>query len=472
MSDAAPPGDGSPADDQSARTASDTLGNDRLAEALSNRVASATISVPEGTTVESLGVGVTAAVVTTALALVTGIGGIYLLGLVGIGYSAFAWLTSVPGTELHVRRELDVATALPGDTVSVRVTVENVGERTVTDLRLFDGVPEALSVVEGSPSTYTGVRPGETTTFSYTLRAKRGVHPFTETTLVVRDGSGTSEATVERNVDMEITCRSLLDELPLPAQTLQRVGQVSTDDGGSGVEFYSTREYRHGDPQSRIDWNRLAKTGSLTTIEYREQRAATVAILVDDRPVTDRAADERGLEALDLGIYAAERALESLAAEGNRTALLHLSTNGTEAVPAGSGETHTERVRSVLRGRSATVADTEADRPVGRSLRGNDRVRWTELERRLPTNGQVLFVSPALDDTVLTVAENVAASGREITLLSPDVTGGDSPGHRVAALDRTTRLDAIREVGARVVDWHPETPVQVAVSRALTLRRN
>jgi uncharacterized protein (DUF58 family) len=351
------------------------------------------------------------------------------------------------------------------------VTVENAGERTVTDLRVFDGVPEALSVVEGSPSLYTGLRPGEAATFSYGLRAKRGVHPFTETTVVVRDGSGTSEATVERAVDMEITCRTLLEDLPLPAQTLQRVGQVSTDEGGDGVEFFATREYRHGDPQSRIDWNRLAKTGSLTTIEYREQRVVTVAVVVDDRPLTRQAVDERGLEALDLGVYAAERALEALTADGNRTALLRLSTDGADAVPPGSGEAHTERVRSALRERSATFADIDGTATTGRSRRESDRVQWSHLERRLPTNGQVLFVSPALDDTVLTVAEKVASSGREITLLSPDVTAGDTPGHRIAALDRAVRLEAVRETGTRVVDWHPETAVQVAVSRALALWR-
>ena len=471
MSDAGPPGGAAPSSGESPGTAGDAPEDDSLAETLSNRVDSTRIAVPEGETVGSLSVGVTAATVTVALALVTGLGGIYLLGLVGVGYSALAWLTSVPETDLQVRRELDVATAFPGDTVTVRVTAKNVGEQTMTDLRVFDGVPEALSVVDGSPSVYTGLRPGEATTFSYTLRAKRGVHPFTETTLIVRDGSGTSEAIVECALDTEITCRSLLEDLPLPAQTLQRVGQVSTDEGGDGVEFFATREYRHGDPQSRIDWNRLAKTGSLTTIEYREQRVVTVAILVDDRPVAERAVDERGLEALDLGIYAAERALEALTADGNRTALLRLSTNGAEPVSAGRGQAHAERVRSALRERSDTFADVGTDESTGRSHRERGRVQWSQLERQLPTNGQVLFVSPALDDAVLEVAENVAASGREITLLSPDVTVGDSPGHRMAALDRAVRLEAIRETGTRVVDWHPETAVQVAVSRALALWR-
>lgn len=439
-----------------------------LLETLSNRVASETVTLYRGTRLDSLEIGVTAAMFAVALALVTGIGGIYLLGIIGLGYSAFSWVTSLPETDIRIRRELNTATALPGDTVEVSLTVENVGDQTATDLRVFDGVPEALAVVEGSPSCYTGLRPGESTVITYSVRAKRGVHQFEDTSVVARDVSGTRETRRMCTVDMELTCRTLLDDLPLADQTLQRVGQVSTDEGGSGIEFFATREYRHGDPQSRIDWNRLAKTGSLTTIEYREQRVATVAILIDDRRVAKQAVDDRSLEALDLGIYAAERALEVLSAEGNRTALLLLSSDGRDSIQSGNGETHTARVRSALRHQSETFAPIEGAPATG-SRRGGSNVDISDLLRRLPTNGQVLFVSPALDDTVHEVAETIAGSGREITLLSPDVTGGTTPGHRIESLDRALRLQSIRETGARVVDWPPERAVQVAVSRALAL---
>ncbi len=40
----------------------------------------------------------------------------------------------------------------PGDTVAVRTTVRNTGAETIVDLRVVDDVPDALSVVSGTPA--------------------------------------------------------------------------------------------------------------------------------------------------------------------------------------------------------------------------------------------------------------------------------------------------------------------------------
>ena len=62
-------------------------------------------------------------------------------------------------------------------------------------------------------------------------------------------------------------------------QTTQYAGDVSTETGGSGLEFFSVRDYRPGDPMKWVDWNKLSKTGELATINYRKEQTATVTLL-------------------------------------------------------------------------------------------------------------------------------------------------------------------------------------------------
>jgi len=79
------------------------------------------------------------------------------------------------------------------------------------------------------------------------------------------------------------TCPVPTLDVPLRPQTSQYTGRTPADAGGDGVEFYATREYRMGDPMSRIDWNQTAKTGDMRTVEHRVERSVTVALLVDAR---------------------------------------------------------------------------------------------------------------------------------------------------------------------------------------------
>jgi uncharacterized protein (DUF58 family) len=103
--------------------------------------------------------------------------------------------------------------------------------------------------------------------------------------VVARDLSGARETETTVAADTELDCTGTETEGPLRDRTLDQVGRIVAQNGGSGIEFHRTREYRAGDAMHRIDWNRYARTGSLTTVEYREENAATVVLLVDARQV-------------------------------------------------------------------------------------------------------------------------------------------------------------------------------------------
>jgi len=213
--------------------------------------------------------------------------GILLGSIVGIGYAAYARSTPVGTVDLAIERSVSQTEPQPGETVEVTLTVRNEGRLPLPDLRIVDGVPEALAVSEGSPRCGTVLRGGDSVTLSYTITARRGTHEFGPALALVRNLPGSVEQDLYLTDPTTITCRPtvqpLQEPIPLRNQATPYTGQVETDDGGTGVEFQSVREYHPGDSLTRIDWNRRARTGELTTVEFREERAATVVILVDCR---------------------------------------------------------------------------------------------------------------------------------------------------------------------------------------------
>lgn len=411
--------------------------------------------------------GLTVGLVAVAVGLVTNVTTPFMLGLLAVGYSLTKYVTSTSASAVEVTRVLATDSPVPGDLVEVELTVENVGDRTLPDVRVVDGVPNALRVVEGSPSMATALQPDGSASVRYTLQALRGTYGFDETQVVLRDLGNVRERTIGVAVSTRLTGATRLDDLPLREQASQRIGAVKADRGGSGVEFYGTREYRPGDPLSRVNWNQLAKTGELTTVEFREQRAPIVAIVLDQREAARVAPTEGVLDGVDLSVYAAEQAFLALLDMGTEVGLIAYGEHLTDIEPA-SGPTQRALVQSRLRAATDRYAAAlgEADVDATGAVYQRRSPEPAMIDRHVPPNAQVLVLSPATDDFAVEVTDRLAAFGHPVTLLSPAVTGTGSLGARRQRLDRACRLGEVRDRGTRVIDWEPSEPVQMAISRA------
>ncbi|WP_254663074.1 DUF58 domain-containing protein [Haladaptatus sp. W1] len=265
-----------------------------------------------------------------------------LLAVVGVVFAAYPRVVADPEPKLRLERRLSNSTPRPGDEVTVTVTVTNEGGF-LPDVRIVDGVPALLSVSGGSPRNGAVFWPGRSVRFSYRIQAKHGKHPFEPATVVARDLSGAREAETTVAADTELDCTATGAEGPLRDKTLDQVGRIVAQKGGSGIEFHRTREYRAGDAMHRIDWNRYARTGSLTTVEYREENAATVVVLVDARQVAYRATTDEP-HAVAYSVSAAEQLLASLHRDRN---LVGLAAFGREQcwLEPGAGRSHRANAR-------------------------------------------------------------------------------------------------------------------------------
>jgi hypothetical protein len=143
--------------------------------------------------------------------------------VVPLAYVTYAAVSALPTTvSLQIRRRVVANQITPGDTVPVRLTVENTGRSALPDLRVVDGVPETLGVADGSPRAAVSLRPGETATLSYAVvRSDRAPWPVR-----VRRAAGPGQVT----------------------RRLQRGDTVGSGDRGDGSRDQSAGDGRRSGP--------------------------------------------------------------------------------------------------------------------------------------------------------------------------------------------------------------------------------
>lgn len=383
-----------------------------------------------------------------------------LASVVGVTYAVYPRLTPTPTVMLEIERSLDEDDPEDGDEVTVTVDVHNVGGNALPDLRLVDGVPPMLAVADGSPRLATSLTPRASTSFSYTVTARQGTHHFEPATVVARDLAGATEVETTVADDTAIEVHSAVPEAPRRQRTRQFVGDVVTDDGGSGVEFHRTRDYRRGDPRNRIDWRRYARSGELSTVEFRQERSASVVLCVDVREPAYRAANRDEPHGVAYSLAAVEQLLASLSESTDTVGLASLGAEGEDCwLAPGTGTEHRERARRLLGTHPALSAYPPED-PGGPDAWA---VQLRDLQRRLPPAAQVVFVTPLADEFAASAVLTLEARRRAPTVVTPDVTSGTTPGARLARAERDQRIRSLREAGVRVVDWEPDKPLGTTI---------
>ncbi len=415
-----------------------------------------------------------------------------LVGAVGVAFAAYPHLIDPPQINLAVTRQLTPESPDADDDVTVETTVKNTGEMPLFDLRLIDGVPPMAAVTDGSPRSATALRPGETTTLEYTIDIDRTTHRFRPLTAIARDPSGATE--VERTIEEETTIEgaSRIPDVPLRSQSRRQAGRLITDDGGSGIEFHRTRQYERGDPVNRINWRQFARTGELSSIDFREERVAEVVVCVDTRRAAFRAASPSDPHAVAYANGCAGRLTEALLDAHH---LVGLAAFGRELcwLPPAAGNNQESRIHRYLAAHPAfdvippehtatsTASGTAptsfdaARESLATSLRGNGTYPPTDasIEQQLSTiraqlsgQTQVILVTPLNDDEASRIAQLLEQAGSAVTVVSVDVTTDDTVGGRFARVERENRIHALRNAGIPIVDWEPTDRLGTAMALA------
>lgn len=395
-----------------------------------------------------------------AVGIVTRTGTLLVVAGFGTVLLAYARVVSPPAATVAVERRIDPADPGVGESVTVELTVRNVGARTLPDVRVADGVPVSVRVLDGPERAGTALRPGAARTITYEIAGGEGRFRFDPVTVALQDVVGL----VERRVHLRPTPDTVTWTRVLPPELLPAFpetgfpGREETDDGGEGLTFHGIREYRPGDPVTRIDWSRRARTGDLSTVQYRRPEAASVLLVVDARREAALAPDDGADTAVERSVTAASALFEGFHDAGHRVGLAALPTTAAWLRP-GHGRRHRERGRRLL-----TESEAFGATGTGYTVEDGDR-----LVARTPAGTQVVFLTPLCDETSYRLARRLAERGHPTTVLSPDPTVTDTSGHRVATLERAERLSRLRAAGVRVHDWPAEQSLERVAARARRL---
>jgi uncharacterized protein (DUF58 family) len=422
--------------------------------------------------------GAVAATIALAVAGVIDGNQILLLGaVIPLTFVAYGSLARVRSPdELAATRTVTPTPAPPGRAVTVTLEVVNDSDRTITDLRVADGVPAGIAVLEGSPRGGATLEPGAELTVEYVVVARHGEYEFEPPQCRVRGLGASAMATVGLSVsgDRSVICRLDANAPPIEEDGSGRVGQLTTDDPGEGLTFHSTREYHPDDPAERIDWRHYAKRGTLATVNYERQVSATVVLVLDARAPNRVVAGPGQPTAVEYGAYAATRALTDLLASGHDVGLAVIGMDGPGPAgcywlePASGAEQRTralDLLRAVTEDGSATDRDSSTYRSVVRR-----RDRTTRQVRKVlelaSTNAQLALFSPVLDDQPVGAVETWRGAGLPVVLLSPDVVPENTVSGQYEQTRRRTRLARCQAAGARTVDWRRGTPLPLIIERA------
>ncbi|WP_175459765.1 DUF58 domain-containing protein [Natronorubrum sediminis] len=372
---------------------------------------------------------------------------VLLLAAVGLGFAAYAHLETEPNLEVSVERFVSERRPDPGDTVEVTIRVENDGTDSLRDVRIVDGVPPTLAVDSGTPRRATSLSPGESVSWTYDVTARRGSHEFEPTQVLVRNVNGSVESEVAVSAETTLSCLPSMTPMTGSSfghvHTAHRAGSVATADPGPGLEFHSVREYRSGDPPSRVDWNRYARTQSLSTVSYRAERSQTDVIAIDARRDAYVSPDASTTDsAVDRSVEAAATLFATLEDAGHDVGLTAIAPDPCWLAP-GTGGDHLERARLVL-GTHDSLSPTPPT---------SDDHSLEQFERLSPGRTHVTLFTPLCDDEIVSALRTLRSGGFSITVLAIDPAVADDPEGSFARLERLERIRSLRAIGVRVVDW-------------------
>ncbi|RQG91183.1 DUF58 domain-containing protein [Natrarchaeobius halalkaliphilus] len=436
--------------------------------------------IPARATGHWTGIGVVA-LAAIGIGAVAEASAVVLAGVVGIGYAGFALTARPPTPTLEIERTVSDDAPEPEDEVDVTVSITNVGERPLLDLRVVDGVPAALSVTDGSARLATALRPGERATLEYTVTAACGTHEFDPALVVTRDPSRSAEKAFYVGASTTLVCEPLLRpiESPVPLQAASTTfsGRLTTATGGSGTEFHSVRDYRRNDPLNRIDWNRHARTGELATIEFHQERAARVVVLVDAREAAYLASSTGSTHAVSRATDAASRIAGTLLESGDTVGLAAIGPTSRPVdgaddsgdadvcwIPPSSGNRHRIRLREAL-----------ATHPQFSPVPPEREARWITqlraLRRRLAAETQIVFLTPLCDRGSVVIARRLASHGHALTVVSPNPTAERTTGQQLSRVARRIRQFDLERAGISVTDWNEAESIDELFARRAAATR-
>jgi uncharacterized protein (DUF58 family) len=248
--------------------------------------------------------------------------------------------------ELQVSRRVTPERARAGRPVRVTLNFHNQGSGSAPLLLMEDRIPRG--VTGRARFTLRGIEPGGKRETSYQLRPQaRGRYAVGPLTVTVVDPFGLARSSSATALETVFLVHPQTESLALPRDLGERRTAASSalkqPTGARGEDFYTLREYAHGDDLRKVHWPSTAKQGKYMIRQEETPWHTRSTIVLDDR----RSAHERVGESSSF-----ERSIQaaaSLLLLYDRTGYgFKLATAHGGGVGTGKGSEHLHRAMDML----------------------------------------------------------------------------------------------------------------------------
>ncbi|MEM0288201.1 MAG: DUF58 domain-containing protein [Nitrososphaerota archaeon] len=357
-------------------------------------------------------------------------------------------------TEVDVTRLVERKVILQGDTLSIKLKIQNNGERLAV-VKVTDELPSNMELVDGSNVILLGLKNNETKSFNFSLSASLpGRYMLSKISIEVMDPLQIFHKRKIIQTYEEIRAYPFVETSRhsiLMLSLRNEPGENRSRRQGEGEEFYSVRNYVPGDRLRRINWKASARYSALFTNQYTSELAGELMIVLDSRFAL-LAEDDEKVQFRFCSSAAATIAYSSLMSR-NKVGLMIMG-DLLEKVPPAYGF---KQLRKIL----AALSDFRAGR------------RWqiskvnSYLRLLFPKVNEVTIITPLADVEILDSVSALHEDGFNTLVVAPDIWS-----ERIGRLkDRERRiatklfiqnrkvfLNQVRKY-ATVVDWDIAIPI-------------
>lgn len=338
--------------------------------------------------------------------------------------------------------------------------ITNMGQTRIDFLEIIDKVPENLEIYEGSNHHLVALAQGEKFSFSYVLKPKMyGFYEIGPVAIKRKDSQGTivTSKTLSGTNTLRVFPKiAYISRFNIrPKRTRNWPGEIIARKVGSGMEFYSLRDYVQGDPLRRINWKASSKYDEkLFTNQFMSELGGDTIIALDARSVSEVGIPPESTVAYS--IRAAAIISYRLLRDRNRVGLISLGQSLEKVFP-GFGRRQFDRIQIAL---SMTKSgETWEIRGLG-----------AFLATFFSTMVQIVVISSLNDEGSLEAIADIARRGFRVLVISPSPIEIESAmlkkksknydetfeiGERLLRIQRQNRLNELKQF-VTVVDWNVE----------------
>lgn len=370
-------------------------------------------------------------------------------------------ITQPEAPQLEFERRFSPTRIRPDVPLEISLQVTNTGEKRIAQISISDHLPRGIQVQEGSTRLLTTLEPEESATLHYTIQARRGQY-----------NDFTTAISSFQAVDAYQWSGRRADETPLlvypksenlspfklhPPQTHGFAGSIAARRGGSGVDFFTIREYQPGDPQRQINWKASARrqNNMLYTNVFEQEQVANVGIILDARQRINLRMNGESL--FEHSVNAAAALGERFIADGHRVSLL-IYGSGKRRVFPGYGRMQQRRILDAV----SSVTPI-----INFALNNFDSLPV----QFFPPKSQIVLISPILDDDIPYIRK-MRMRSYGVLVVSPNPVklaageDNDSNAFRMAIAERAFMIQQLRHIGVQVIDWDVKDTLETTLQRA------